>query len=164
MKYAVCALIEKEGKVLAVTRRNKPDDWGLPGGKVEFGETNEAAIRREVKEETGLMITFMSELFEDVAIEDGEEWQTITYHCETKGLPVSLESGIDVAYISFEKLCSDNNTFHQYNRKLYNQMKINFLQSLIDEQNDDRNFTDQNYLAEYEEDLYILDESGPDAI
>ena len=31
--------------------------WGIPGGKIKWGEPSEAALRREIKEETGLAVT-----------------------------------------------------------------------------------------------------------
>jgi phosphoglycolate phosphatase-like HAD superfamily hydrolase/ADP-ribose pyrophosphatase YjhB (NUDIX family) len=31
--------------------------WGIPGGKIKWGETSEAALRREIKEETNLKVT-----------------------------------------------------------------------------------------------------------
>lgn len=33
------------------------DLWGIPGGKIKWGESSEAALRREIKEETNLDIT-----------------------------------------------------------------------------------------------------------
>jgi 8-oxo-dGTP pyrophosphatase MutT (NUDIX family) len=39
---------------LAVIHRHRYDDWSLPKGKLEPGETVEAAALREVEEETGL--------------------------------------------------------------------------------------------------------------
>lgn len=54
---AACALIDVDGRVL-LTRRpeGKPMAglWEFPGGKVEPGETPEAAIYRELYEELGI--------------------------------------------------------------------------------------------------------------
>jgi 8-oxo-dGTP diphosphatase len=53
-KLAVDCIILVDGKVLLIHRRNPPQGWALPGGFVEYGETVEDAVRREMKEETGL--------------------------------------------------------------------------------------------------------------
>ncbi len=53
-KLAVDCIILVDGKVLLIHRRNPPHGWALPGGFVEYGETVEDAVRREMKEETGL--------------------------------------------------------------------------------------------------------------
>ena len=49
-------LVLKDSKLVAVIRRNPPFQGmaALPGGFVELGETTEAAVVREVREETGL--------------------------------------------------------------------------------------------------------------
>jgi 8-oxo-dGTP diphosphatase len=48
-------------EVLLVRRANPPrqNEWSLPGGKVEFGETLRGALTREVREETGLEIEIL---------------------------------------------------------------------------------------------------------
>jgi ADP-ribose pyrophosphatase YjhB (NUDIX family) len=53
-KLAVDCIILVDGKVLLIHRRNPPLGWALPGGFIEYGETIEDAVRREMKEETGL--------------------------------------------------------------------------------------------------------------
>jgi 8-oxo-dGTP diphosphatase len=52
----VGAVVVHEAKVLLVKRGREPlkGQWSLPGGLIEVGETIEAGVRREVKEETGL--------------------------------------------------------------------------------------------------------------
>lgn len=46
------------GRLLLVRRGRPPGEgqWSLPGGRVEPGETDEAALVREVREETGLHV------------------------------------------------------------------------------------------------------------
>nr|WP_321985999.1 NUDIX hydrolase [uncultured Lichenicoccus sp.] len=53
---AALAVVLHEDRVLLVQRRNPPDAglWGYPGGKIETGETIEAAAVRELLEETGV--------------------------------------------------------------------------------------------------------------
>ena len=48
--YRVCAVILSEGKLLAMRDERSPCYY-LPGGRVQMGETAEAAVGREVREE-----------------------------------------------------------------------------------------------------------------
>jgi ADP-ribose pyrophosphatase YjhB (NUDIX family) len=54
---AVGALIAHRGKLLMIRTRKWSNKWGIPGGKIERGETAEEALCREVHEETGLGLT-----------------------------------------------------------------------------------------------------------
>jgi 8-oxo-dGTP diphosphatase len=57
-RVAVGAIVFKDNRVLLV-RRGKPpaeDQWAIPGGRVEIGETLQEAAEREILEETGIVI------------------------------------------------------------------------------------------------------------
>ncbi|MBW4719308.1 NUDIX hydrolase [Saccharothrix obliqua] len=47
------------GRLLLVRRANPPGEgrWSIPGGRVEPGEGDHAAVVREIREETGLVVT-----------------------------------------------------------------------------------------------------------
>ncbi|MBS3084185.1 NUDIX domain-containing protein [Candidatus Pacearchaeota archaeon] len=56
VRVGIAAVIQKDGKVLFHKRKGKhaPGVWAFAGGHLEFNEGLEEAIRREIKEETGL--------------------------------------------------------------------------------------------------------------
>jgi 8-oxo-dGTP diphosphatase len=57
--HVACALIEEEGAVLAAQRSatmTLPLKWEFPGGKIEVGETAEACLVRELREELGISV------------------------------------------------------------------------------------------------------------
>lgn len=50
-------VVNGAGRVLIVKTTKWRGTWGVPGGKVEWGETLEAALIREFREEVGLELT-----------------------------------------------------------------------------------------------------------
>ena len=53
----------QDGRVVLILRKNEPRGWALPGGFVDAGEELGAACRREAREETGLEVELVSQLF-----------------------------------------------------------------------------------------------------
>ncbi|PYT74066.1 MAG: NUDIX hydrolase [Acidobacteria bacterium] len=57
MRTVVAAVIERSDRRMLIGQRRRNDTsalkWEFPGGKVEKGETPEAALARELKEELG---------------------------------------------------------------------------------------------------------------
>lgn len=49
-------VVVRDGSILLILRGQAPSKgrWSLPGGRLEWGETLVEAVRREVREETGL--------------------------------------------------------------------------------------------------------------
>ena len=59
----VDVIIEVEGGIVLIERKNPPPGWALPGGFVDVGEGVAAAAVREAKEETSLDVTLSEQFF-----------------------------------------------------------------------------------------------------
>ena len=57
MHYSAGALVKKEEKYLLIDRAHPPYGFAGPAGHIDEGESPEEAVKREVREETGLTIT-----------------------------------------------------------------------------------------------------------
>jgi len=70
-KVGVSVIIYKDNKILMLKRigAHGSGTWSFPGGHLEFGEEIEDAVRREVREETGVeikniqQVTFTNDIF-----------------------------------------------------------------------------------------------------
>jgi 8-oxo-dGTP pyrophosphatase MutT (NUDIX family) len=49
-------IMDKSGMILGCSRKDRRTEFGLPGGKLEIGDTSFMAATRETKEETGVLI------------------------------------------------------------------------------------------------------------
>lgn len=103
----VGALILDGGRILMAQRGKEPLKgwWSLPGGALETGELLADAIRREVREETGLEIEplHVFEIFERI-IRDGQgapeyHYVLIDYLCRVTG--GALCAGDDVCRVEW---------------------------------------------------------------
>ena len=108
----VGAVIVKDGKALIVKRANDPykGQWSIPGGRVELGETLTDAVRREMREETGLEVRVGSviEVFERVERLDGRiryHFVIVDYLCTCVGGALCAgDDAVDAVWVTSEEL------------------------------------------------------------
>ena len=101
----VGGVIVDNGKVLLVRRRYEPlkGHWSLPGGMVEIGETLEAALTRELLEETGLAVDVgpVIEVFDRITPDEDHRiryhFVLIDYLCWPGGGALRAGSDVDAA-------------------------------------------------------------------
>ena len=103
----VGAVIADAGKVVLVRRRYEPlaGRWSLPGGTLELGETLEAGVVREMREETGLDVEVgpVIEVFDRIFL-DGERrvryhFVLVDYLCWPVGGDLQAGSDVDDAIL-----------------------------------------------------------------
>lgn len=80
-RVAVGGIVIYDNKVLLILRGKAPAKglWAVPGGSVKLGETLQAAVAREVAEETGLRVKAGQIIYTFDAIQRDEAGQ-VQYH------------------------------------------------------------------------------------
>jgi len=68
VRVVVGAVLRDAGGRVLAARRERPAGWELPGGKVEPGETEPAALVRELREELGVTVEVGDRIGPDVPI------------------------------------------------------------------------------------------------
>lgn len=100
---AVDAIIDIDGDIVIIERSNPPFGWALPGGFVDNYESLEDAVRREMKEETGLELLALKQFHAYSKPLRDPRFHTIgiVFTAKGKGTP---KSGDDAAGIKVIKL------------------------------------------------------------
>ena len=99
----VDAIIEINGGVVLIKRSNPPFGWALPGGFVDYNESLEDAVRREMQEETNLELEELRQFHTYSAPGRDPRFHTIctVFLARGKGKP---KSGDDAASLEIVKL------------------------------------------------------------
>lgn len=106
-------LRDAEGRVLLVRTRKWSNLWGIPGGKVEYGESLEDGFRRETREETGLELeeprmVMVQEAIEHPEFHEKKHFILVNYVADVAGglvsPPVTLnDEAQEWRWVTFEE-------------------------------------------------------------
>ncbi|MBI4451483.1 NUDIX domain-containing protein [Candidatus Woesearchaeota archaeon] len=102
-------IVNAEGKIFLMKSPKWHDAYVIPGGHVELGETMVEALKREMREETGLAVDECEFLGVQDCIYPTEFWKKkhfllIDFACKTKSNDVTLNAeGHDHVWVTVEE-------------------------------------------------------------
>jgi len=107
-------IIEIDGRIVLIERKNPPHGWALPGGFVDYGESLEAAARREAREETSLEVGNLRLLgcYSDPARDARMHTISTVFMAQGAGTPRAADDAANVALFRIgelpSRLCFDH--------------------------------------------------------
>lgn len=121
-KYVACLLIvNSNNEILVVSRKDNPNDFGLPGGKQDDGEDICTTAKRELFEETGLTIDTV-DLKPIYLNKDSNNFNVLTFFIDKyQGTINTSEKGV-VKWVNKETLLKGS--FANYNKEVLNVMNM----------------------------------------
>lgn len=119
-KIAAGLLLQKDGLILAVSRKDDHEAFGLPGGKVDPGEDIENALIREVKEEVGLTVSNPVELFGTI---DQGKYLWVVYSADVSG-DIHTEEPHAIKWVEPKVLLEG--PFKESIKEMFDELKITY--------------------------------------
>lgn len=116
--------LSPDRKVLGISRGKDLTNWGLPGGKVEEGESLRRAMARELWEETGIVVTLQK--LEPLFCRAVNNYFCTTFTAPFVGFPDEFretEEGT-VRWLSPEDFLIESCSFREYNRILFTNLGL----------------------------------------
>lgn len=101
-------IIEINGGIVLIKRKNPPFGWALPGGFVDYGESLEDAAIREAREETSLDIKLVRQFHTYSDPNRDERFHTIStvYIAKAKGEPKAADDAKEIGIFTEDNLPS----------------------------------------------------------
>lgn len=102
----VDVIIELDGGIVLIERKNPPHGWALPGGFVDYGESFEQAAVREAYEETGLRVTLIEQFhtYSDPGRDPRMHTATTVFVATASGTPRAADDARRVGIFSRDNL------------------------------------------------------------
>jgi len=102
----VDVIVDINGKVVLIKRKNPPLLWALPGGFIDYNESAEDAAAREIREETGLEITNLKQFhcYSDPERDPRFHTVTIVFTARSTGTPSAGDDAAGAGLFDAENL------------------------------------------------------------
>ncbi len=99
-------IIEVEGGIVLISRKNPPYGWALPGGFIDYGEKAEDAAIREAREETSLEIDikYLLGVYSDPDRDPRGHTLSVVFVASGRGTPLAADDAQDLKIFSRENL------------------------------------------------------------
>lgn len=99
-------IIEVDGGIVIINRKNPPYGWALPGGFIDYGEKAEVAAVREAREETSLEIRSLELLgvYSDPERDPRGHTLSVVFIARGYGSPLAADDASDLMVVAPDKL------------------------------------------------------------
>ena len=124
-------IVNRSKEVLLIKRKNPPFGWAIPGGFIDYNEKAEDAAKREIFEETGLLLDDVNlfGVYSDPDRDVRGHTISVVYYSNTNREPKAGDDAADACFFSFQnlpELAFDHySILNDFSKKFFNLSKEN---------------------------------------